>query len=262
VRRLFDHDRGYIFPTPDGHVVFALPFERDFTLVGTTDASFSGDPAAVTANAEEIAYLCATVNHHFRAVISPADVVWAFAGVRSLEDDGSKRPQDTARDYVLALEQERGAAPLLSIYGGKITTYRRLAEAALDRLAPFVGARPAWTKSSRLPGGDFDFDGIERLVGQIRRSWPFLAEAHARRLVHAYGTRASRILGSAKRLDDLGPRFGADLTASELRYLMEREWARTEEDVLWRRSKLGLRLSRAERERLAKFMADAAGRSG
>jgi glycerol-3-phosphate dehydrogenase len=220
VRRLFGHDRGYVFQTVDRRVVFVLPFERDFTLIGTTDGSFAGDPGAVAPSTDEINYLCAVVNDHFRAVISPADVVWAFAGVRSLHDDGAGLPQDTMRDYVLVLDQQPGKAPLLSVYGGKITTHRRLAEAVLDRLAPIFGARPAWTKQSRLPGGDFPVDGVARLVADARRRWPFLSEAHIRRLVQAYGTRISRILGPAKKLNDLGARLGADLTGAEVRYLM------------------------------------------
>jgi glycerol-3-phosphate dehydrogenase len=262
VRRLFGHDRGYVFQTVDRRVVFVLPFERDFTLIGTTDGSFAGDPSAVAPSADEINYLCAVVNDHFRAVISPADVVWAFAGVRSLHDDGASLAQDTMRDYVLVLDQQPGKAPLLSVYGGKITTHRRLAEAVLDRLALIFGARPAWTKQSRLPGGDFPVDGVARLVADARRRWPFLSEAHIRRLVQAYGTRISRILGPAKKLDDLGARLGADLTGAEVRYLMEHEWARTAEDVLWRRSKLGLRVSPEAHEQLAKFMADAIGSGG
>jgi glycerol-3-phosphate dehydrogenase len=259
VRRLFGHDRGYIFQTADHRVVFVLPFERDFTLIGTTDGGFSGDPGAVAPSAEEINYLCAVVNDHFRAVISPADVVWAFAGVRSLHDDGANMPQDTMRDYVLVLDEQPAKAALLTVYGGKITTYRRLAEAALERLAHVVGARPAWTKESRLPGGDLPVDGVARLVAEARRSWPFLSEAHIRRLVRAYGTRISRILGPAKQIDDLGARLGADLTGAEVRYLMDHEWARTADDVLWRRSKLGLRVSSEQHEQLAKFMANAIG---
>jgi glycerol-3-phosphate dehydrogenase len=259
VRRLFGHDRGYIFQTADGRVVFVLPYERDFTLIGTTDISFSGDPGAVAPSAEEINYLCAAANDHLRAVISPADVVWAFAGVRSLHDSGASRPQDAMRDYVLALDLQPAKAALLTVYGGKITTHRRLAEAALDCLAPVLGGRPAWTKTSRLPGGDIPVDGIARLIAEARRSWPFLGDAHIRRLVRAYGTRISRILGPAKQLDDLGARLGADLTGAEVRYLMDHEWARTADDVLWRRSKLGLRVSPVERERLAKFMVDAIG---
>jgi glycerol-3-phosphate dehydrogenase len=259
VRRLFDHDRGYIFQTADGRVVFALPFERDFTLVGTTDQSFSGDPAGIAATSEEVGYLCGVVNDHFRATMSPADVVWSFTGVRSLYDDGSTKPQDTPRDYVLALDQDAGRAPLLIVYGGKITTYRKLAEAALDRFAGLFGNRPAWTRRSRLPGGDLGVDAVERLIADTRVAWPFLSDAHARRLIRAYGTRVDRILGGARTLDDLGPSLGADLTGAEVRYLMAHEWAQTEDDVLWRRTKLGLRVTRAERQGLGRFMADAIG---
>jgi glycerol-3-phosphate dehydrogenase len=255
VPRLFDHDRGYIVQAPDRRFVFALPFESDFTLVGTTDRGFGGDPSGIKPDADEIAYLCDVVNQQFRTTISPGDVVWSFAGVRSLYDDGSNKAQDVSRDYVLSLDERDNEAPLLTVYGGKITTYRRLAEHALDRLAHIIAGGPAWTKESHLPGGEFPYDGIEALVAKTRKSRPFLGEQHARRLVRAYGTRVERILGPARRLEDLGPCLGADLTGAEVRYLMEREWAQTEEDVLWRRTKLGLRFSSDERERLAKFMA-------
>ena len=255
VRRLFEHDRGYIFQTVDGRVVFALPFERDFTLVGTTDRSFAGDPSEAAPAADEISYLCRVVNDHFRAGVSPADVIWSFAGVRPLNDDGSSKPQDTPRDYVLAFDHAGGKAPLLTVIGGKITTFRRLAEAALDALAPVLGTRPPWTAASRLPGGDFAVDGVEALVAETLASWPFLAEAQARRMINAYGTRVRRVLRHARTVDDLGPALGGDLTGAEVRYLMEQEWAQTEDDVLWRRSKLGLRFSREDRSRLGAFMA-------
>ncbi len=255
VPRLFDHDRGYFVQAPDKRFVFALPFEGDFTLVGTTDRSFTGDPSGIKPDADEIAYLCDVMNQQFRTTISPTDVVWSFSGVRSLYDDGSRKAQDVSRDYVLLLDERDGEAPLLTVCGGKITTYRRLAEHALDRVAHVVAGGPAWTKESHLPGGEFPYDGIDALVAKTRKSRPFLSEQHARRLVRAYGTRVERILGPARRLEDLGPCLGADLTAAEVRYLMEREWAQTEEDVLWRRTKLGLRFSSDERERLAKFMA-------
>jgi glycerol-3-phosphate dehydrogenase len=238
-------------------VVFALPFERDFTLVGTTDCHFAGDPATVAPSADEIAYLCRVVSDHFRVAATPADAVWSFAGVRSLYDDGSNKPQDTPRDYVLVFNDECGAAPLLTVYGGKITTYRRLAEATLDRLAPIFGTRPVWTDRTPLPGGDFGSFG--RLLAETRRKWTFLSEPQAERLVRAYGTRLDRVLGAAASLDDLGPLLGADLTAAEVHYLMAHEWAQTADDVLWRRSKLGLRGSRDARERLARFMADTIG---
>jgi glycerol-3-phosphate dehydrogenase len=255
VRRLFEHDRGYIFQTRDRRVVFALPFERDCTLIGTTDENFSGDPAAVKARAEEIAYLCDVINQYLRVTIAPGDVVWSFAGVRLLIDDGAKKARDVSRDYVLDLDGDAGEASLLTVYGGKITTYRRLAEDALDRLARVIGGGPAWTRRSHLPGGEFPHDALQALVTKTRQSRPFLTAAHARRLVRAYGTRVERVLGSARRLEDLGPCLGADLTGAEVRYLMEREWARTEDDVLWRRSKLGLRFSPEQRARLGAFMA-------
>jgi len=252
--RLFEHDRGYTFQTSDGRVVFALPYEGDFTLIGTTDQSFTGDPAEVTPTDDEIDYLCRAVGQYFRARVRPADVLWSFAGVRSLYDDGSKRAQDVTRDYVLGFDERAGVAPMLTIYGGKITTYRRLAEHALDRLAHLFDAGPAWTGKSPLPGGEFPHDGLETLVIATGRSRPFLDEGHVRRLVHAYGTRVERVLGAARRAEDLGPWLGANLTGAEVRYLMEREWAQTADDVLWRRSKLGLRFSGGQREVLARFM--------
>jgi glycerol-3-phosphate dehydrogenase len=255
VPRLFEHDRGYIFQTRDARVVFALPFERDFTLIGTTDRSFSGDPGRVCPDEEEIRYLCAVASEYFRATVDPSEVIWSFAGVRSLYDDSSKSSQDVSRDYALVLDASVGAAPLLTVYGGKITTYRRLAEEALQHLSPFLKIGPAWTTTSQLPGGDFPHDGFEALVTQTRKSRPFLTEPHLRRLLRAYGTRIDRLLGAARSLQDLGPCLGADLTTAEVRYLMEREWAQTAEDVLWRRSKLGLRFSPEERDRLASFMA-------
>jgi glycerol-3-phosphate dehydrogenase len=253
VPRLFEHDRAYVLQARDRRVVFALPFQGDFTLIGTTDQGFAGEPAAVAPSAGEVAYLRDVANQHFRARIAPADVVWSFAGVRSLHDDRAGRAQDVSRDYVLTLDERE--APLLTVYGGKITTYRRLAEQALDRLAHLFEAGSAWTRDSHLPGGEFPWDGIERLVAETRRARPFLSEAHAWRLVRAYGTRVDRVLGPARSLGELGPCLGADLTGAEVRYLMEREWAQTEDDVLWRRTKLGLRFSPDERERLAKFMA-------
>jgi glycerol-3-phosphate dehydrogenase len=262
VRRLFDHDRGYILQLWDRRIVFALPFEGDFTLVGTTDQGFDGDPGDVTASAEEIAYLCAAANQYFRTAIQPSDVIWSFAGVRALYDDGSGKVQDVSRDYVLALDAPNGAAPLLTIYGGKITTYRRLAEQALDRLSHIVVCGPAWTSGAALPGGELPYDGFDALVASTRRSRPFLAPEHARRLVCTYGTRVERVLGPARSLADLGPLLGADLTAAEVRYLMEREWAQTAADVLWRRTKLGLRFSPAEREALARFMTANVGGGG
>jgi glycerol-3-phosphate dehydrogenase len=259
VRRLFDHERAYILQAADGRVVFAIPFQRDFTLIGTTDLSFAGDPAAVTPTVEEIDYLCGVINAYFRATIGGTDVVWAFAGVRALHDDGAGRPQDIGRDYALVLDKGLGAAPLLIVYGGKLTTFRRLGEDALSRLSPFFPRSRPWTAKVPLPGGDFVYDGAATLIERTQRRWPFLTDDHARRLVGAYGTRVEHVLGAATRLDDLGMRFGADLTAAEVRYLMTKEWAQTADDVLWRRSKLGLRFAKAETAALERFMAQGAG---
>jgi glycerol-3-phosphate dehydrogenase len=259
VRRLFDHDRAFILQALDGRVVFAIPFERDFTLIGTTDRAFAGDPSTVLPTGEEIDYLCGVANEYFRTQIGAADVVWAFAGVRSLYDDGARKPQDVGRDYALVLDERAGQAPLLTVYGGKITTYRRLAEDTLARLAHFFRRTRPWTASSPLPGGDFIYDGIETLIERTRRTWKFLTADHALRLVRAYGTRVERVLGTATGLDDLGLRFGADLTAAEVRYLMAKEWALTAEDVLWRRSKLGLRFTEAQTAVLGRFMTSPGG---
>jgi glycerol-3-phosphate dehydrogenase len=259
VPRMFDHDRAYIFQAPDGRVVFALPFEGDFTMVGTTDREFAGDPGRIEASAEEIGYLCRVASDHFRTMVTAADVVWSFAGVRPLYGADDDKPQDTPRDYVLALDRVAGEAPLLTVYGGKITTYRRLAEEACAKLAPIFGTRPDWTKGAALPGGNFPVDGIEKLIAGLRASWPFLSDGHARRLARAYGTRARNILGSAQTVHDLGPDLGGDLSGAEVRYLMTHEWAQTADDVLWRRTKLGLRVSPDDRARLAAFMTNALG---
>ncbi|MEA3023578.1 MAG: glycerol-3-phosphate dehydrogenase, partial [Alphaproteobacteria bacterium] len=262
VRRLFDHGRAYILPTADGRFVFARPFGPDFTLIGTTDEDYAGDPAAPTLEAHEADYLCGVINGYFRQQIGPGDVIWSFAGIRALYDDQVRDAKDTTREYVLTLDQHFREAPLLTVYGGKITTYRRLAEAALAKLAPFFPAAPRWTAARPLPGGDFAAGRDEALVAETRRAWPFLAEPHARRLVSAYGTRVKLVLRGVTRAEDLGPRFGPDLTGAEIRYLMRHEWAETVDDVLWRRSKLGLYVSKEDRAGIERFMVDAVGRSG
>jgi len=257
VHRLYDHDRAYILQAADGRVVFAIPFERDFTLIGTTDQTFTGDPSTATPSGEEIDYLCRVLNEYFRTEIGAADVVWAFAGVRSLYDDRARKAQDVGRDYELILDKRYGEAPLLTVYGGKITTYRRLAEQVLGRLRHFFPHSRPWTAQSHLPGGDFVYDGIETLVERTLRGWPFLRTEHARRLVRAYGSRVERVLENISRSEDLGMCFGADLTAAEVRYLMRKEWALTADDVLWRRSKLGLRFSPEQTAALERFMSEA-----
>src|SRR4051812_46916172 len=248
VRQLYAHDRAYMFQNADGRIVFVIPYQDDFTLIGTTDRDYEGDPANVKATAEEIEYLCKSVSEYLAKPVTPTDVVWSYAGVRPLYDDGASEAKAATRDYVFELDTP-GGAPLLSIYGGKITTYRRLGEEALERLAPYLRsakAREGWTAKSPLPGGDLDVSAIAALTAELLRQYPFLNPAHAGRLAHAYGTRASKVLGNAKSFADLGQSFGATLTEREVSYLMANEWACTAEDIVWRRSKLGLRLSAAE----------------
>ncbi len=254
VRQLFDHGRGYIFQNSDGRIVFALPFADGFTLIGTTDRDFDGDVDAAAPNPDEIDYLCAAVSEYFRDKVVPADVVWAFAGVRSLYDDGSGRPEDISRDFHLALNEPRRAPPLLTVFGGKITTYRALAEAALARLAQHLNGSAPWTARAPLPGGDMPWDGVPSRVSDAERRWPFLAGSEVRRMVRAYGTRLDRVIGTAQDRDAMGPWFG-ELSAAEVRYLMQNEWAQEPDDVLWRRTKLGLHLDAAQRFELTGFMA-------
>lgn len=248
VPKLYAHDRAYMFQNGDGRIVFVIPYQDDFTLIGTTDRDYQGDPAKVKATSEEITYLCDSVSEYLAKPVRPEDVVWTYAGVRPLYDDGASEAKAATRDYVFELDTP-GGAPVLSIYGGKITTYRRLAEEALERLSPYLRsakAREGWTAKSPLPGGDLDVSAVAALTADLQRSYPFLSPGHANRLAHAYGTRASKILGTAKSLADLGASFGATLTESEVRHLMADEWACTAEDIVWRRSKLGLRLSASE----------------
>ena len=255
VRRRFEHQCGYLLQAADGRVVFALPFAEDFTLIGTTDENFVGDLKSPAPDLDEITYLCDAVNQYFRDKVTPDELVWSFSGVRGLYDDGADKPEDVTRDYELVLDGPFREAPLLTIYGGKITTHRKLAEAAMDRIGKFFEARPPWTAGSTLPGGDFPADGFYALVAETIGRWPFLSEPHARRLVRAYGRRVERILADAQSMEDLGPRFTGDLTGAEVRYLVENEWAQTTEDVLWRRSKLGLKATAEQRTAIGQFIA-------
>ncbi|HKM64665.1 MAG TPA: glycerol-3-phosphate dehydrogenase [Acidisphaera sp.] len=246
VPRLHDGDFAFILQNPDGRIDFVIPYEHDFSLVGTTDIPFDGDPGVVGISAEETAYLCDSVNRYLRRPISPADVIWSYSGVRPLFDDQASDAKAVTRDYVLDLERAPGTPPLLSVYGGKITTYRRLAEQALEKLLPALGrpVGPSWTATKPLPGGDFaDFDVYLR---EFCARHPALALDTARRLVRAYGTRAERFAGP-----DMGADLGGGLTEAEVDYLVAAEWARTPEDVLWRRSKLGLHVRPATASRLA-----------
>ena len=245
--------------------MFVIPYESDFTLIGTTDRDFHGSLQSVAASPEEVAYLCAAVGGYLQKPLSPSDVVWSYSGVRPLYDDGADDPQAATRDYAFEVDAPEAQAPLLSIFGGKITTYRRLAEAALARLTPYfpgIDRRAGWTARAPLPGGETPIDGIESLQADLCRKYPFLSAAHARRLVRSYGRRGEGILGSASSLGDLGRRFGTDLTEAEVRYLIDFEWARSAEDVVWRRSKLGLRMSPEQIGELEAFMRKARGAAG
>ena len=260
VPKLYDHAACYIFQNADKRVFFVIPYERDFTLIGTTDQDYLGDPSSVHASAEEIAYLCRAASAYLAVPVTPSMVVWTYSGVRPLYDEAGEpktkaaAAQAATRDYVLKLDAPDGVPPLLSVFGGKITTYRRLAEQALAQLAPHLpapnGQSAGWTGKTPLPGGGFPMQGFEAQLNAARNRYPFLAEAHLRRLLRAYGTRIAAVLGDATTMDDLGTVYGADLTEAELRYLVEAEWAREAPDVLWRRSKLGLRLSKAEAVRV------------
>jgi glycerol-3-phosphate dehydrogenase len=257
-RRLYDHDRCYFFQGRDGRIIFAIPYEQDFTLIGTTDADHRGSPGEVAISTEERDYLLAFANQYFAKAVTPQDVVWTYSGVRPLYNDGAKSATAATRDYVLSLDGGvigAAGAPLLHVFGGKITTYRRLAEAALAKLAPqFPGLKPVWTARVPLPGGDFALQDKARLAEDLRRAHPFLTPEWAARLVRAYGTEARAILGQATSPQALGRDFGATLTETEVRHLMVHEFARRAADVVWRRSKLGLRLSAAEIEALDSWM--------
>ena len=256
VRKLFEHPYAYFFQLADGRIFFAIPYERDFTLIGTTDRDqLPGDP--IKASDEEIAYLCEGANTYFKTAITPADVVWTYSGVRPLVDDGSGKPEAATRGYRLELSQAGQGAPLLSVYGGKITTYRHLAEEAVDLLAPRLPALSgkAWTRSAALPGGDFALDGLEALKAGLAADYGFLAAHDIDRIARAYGTRARAWLGEAQGWQALGRDFGGGLSAAEVDYLRQQEWAVSAEDVLWRRSKLGLRLDAGQQSALAEYLA-------
>ena len=250
VPRLYPEDHSYIFQNADNRIFFVIPYEQDFCLIGTTDLDYQGDPADVHASPEEIAYLCRGASDYLATPVTSDQVVWTYSGVRPLYDDGASKAQAATRDYTLELDAPDGGAAQLSIFGGKITTYRRLAEAALEKLAPHLpkptGLPAGWTGGHALPGGDFPTDGFEPALAALCARFPFLAEHTLRRLLRAYGTCVSEILGDATSAEALGPVVAADLTEAELRYLVRREWARTAADVVWRRSKLGLRIDRTE----------------
>lgn len=255
VRKKFDDPRAYFFQNKDGRIIFAIPYEEEFTLIGTTDRDYSDDPHNVTISEGEIDYLCAAASEYFADPVTRADIVWTYSAVRPLFDDGASKAQEATRDYVLKAEGGEGVAPLVNAFGGKITTYRRLAESMLEKIEGFLGKRgEPWTAKGTLPGGDFPATGYDAEVAKLKTSYPFLETRMARRLVRLYGTRARSLLGLAKSTADLGQDFGADLYEAEVRYLVENEWARTAEDILWRRTKRGLHFDREQAAQLEAFL--------
>lgn len=265
VPRQFDHDHAYIFQSPDGRIVFAIPYERDFTLIGTTDQEVTGDPRDARCEADEVAYLCEQASRYLARPIRPADVVWTYSGVRPLLDDASGDPSAVTRDYLL--EQDTQAAPLLTVWGGKITTFRQLAEDASNAICRQLvrrgEARGAWTRGASLPGGDLSewvrvqgrpAEDFSAFVLAVRQRHPWLPPELAQRLARAHGSRIAMVLGRAQRLADLGEEVVPGLHEAELRHLQRSEWARSADDVLWRRSKLGLHLTEAQRDAVAWWM--------
>lgn len=245
VPKLFDHGKSYFFQGEDGRIIFSIPYEEDFTLIGTTDMDHQGDPAHPTCTEAEQDYLCAFASDYFARAVTRDQIVWTYSGVRPLYNDGAKSAQAATRDYVLSLNAD--GPPILSVFGGKITTYRKLAEAAMAKVAPFLApTRGDWTAGVPLAGGDFPVEDVHRLVRELALRYPFLSPYTCRRLIRAYGTEARVLLGTATGAADLGRAFGAGLTEVEVRWLMAREYAQTAEDVVWRRSKLGLRMSAEE----------------
>ena len=253
VRKRFDHPHPYIFQSGDGRVLFAIPFEEEYTLLGTTDVEIEGDPGPVTITDEEVAYICSTANEYFEAPLSPRDVVWSYSGIRPLFDDQARNASEVTRDYVLHLD--RGSAPLLSVYGGKITTCRKLAEQAVDLLAEPLGFETrAWTRDVPLPGGDIPDADIGGFATRCAERYPWLPEPLLHHYVRHYGTGIHGLLAGCGSVDDLGEHFGAGLYAVEVRHLVEHEWARTPEDILWRRTKKGLRMPEDGVRRLLAFL--------
>ncbi len=239
-QKLFDHDKGYFFQGEDGRIIFAIPYENNFTLIGTTDADHKDVFEQPVCTEEEADYLCAFASEYFDTPISREDIVWSYSGVRPLYDDGSNSATAATRDYVLKIDGT-GGVPVLNVFGGKISTYRKLAEQALEKISVFFPqATGNWTADVSLPGGDFPVDNVSLLISQLKTDYPFLDRAWAGRLIRTYGTEASAILGDAKKVADLGKQFGATLTEKEVSWSMEQEYSQSAEDVVWRRTKLGL----------------------
>lgn len=245
VPKIHDHDRAYIFQNADNRIIFALPYEQDFTLIGTTDQDYQGDPSDVKITASEIAYICSSASAYFEKPIDANNIVWSYSGVRPLYDDGATEAQEATRDYVLRVDGDD--LPMINIFGGKITTYRKLSESMMEKIAALIGTRlDAWTEGSHLPGGDFEVSDFNSLVTKLEFEFEFLDSTLATRLIRSYGTNAWTIMKGASDLKDMGHDFGGTLFQREIEYLMKYEWAECAEDVVWRRTKLGIRLSKME----------------
>jgi len=259
VPRLFTHEHAYLFQSPDKRIIFGIPYEDDFTLIGTTDVEIKGTPEAAHVDESEVNYLCEHASRYFKQTVSPGDVKWCYFGVRPLLDGEGGNVSALTRDYVL--EPDTAAAPLLTVWGGKITTYRKLAEEAATHVSGLLGdSRPAWSEGAYLPGGDLsawigaaqrpDVD-FGRFLSELQRRHAWLPAALARRIAHAYGSRVDRMLQQARSLRDLGAEVAPGLHEAELHHMRHDEWARNAEDVLWRRSKLGLHYSTEQRRAVA-----------
>jgi glycerol-3-phosphate dehydrogenase len=254
VPRLFEGEHAYILQHSDRRVIFVIPYEQDFSLIGTTEVSFDGNPATARMTEAESAYLCEAVNRYLAKAVRPENAVWTYSGVRPLYEDASKTASAVTRDYVFDIDAEESQAPILSIFGGKITTYRKLAEHALERLQPLLGfPQHAWTGRSVLPGGDLPGADFEQFLAEFTAARPWLSAALAQRYARAYGTRVERFVGGAD-LGALGEHLGDGVYEAEVDYLIRDEWARSAEDILWRRSKLGLHISDETRDRLSGWL--------
>ena len=251
--KLYDEDHAFILQNEDGRIVFVIPYEDDFSLIGTTDVEVDEDPSSVKISDEETDYLIEVINSHYKKSIQRSDVIHSYAGVRPLMDDESSSAQEITRDYTLELNNDAGKAPLLSIFGGKITTYRTLSEDAVNKIADFfpsIGS--SWTKNTVLPGGNFS--NHAHLLKKFQQQYSSLPVELLRRYVRSYGTLTHTILNGCDTTEDLGTHFGSGLYEQEVRYLIEQEWAMTSDDILWRRTKLGLRLNTEQKQELSEFM--------
>jgi len=253
VPKLHDQPEAYMLQNADQRIVFVIPFEEDFSLIGTTDVEYNGDAAEVKISEDEIQYLLNITNDYFKKKIVKADIVTTYSGVRPLLDDESVNAQAVTRDYTLELEDDNGTAPILSIFGGKITTYRKLAEAAVDKLSPyFTGISGKWTANSPLPGGNFS--DITSFTAEVAEAFPWLPKPLRTRLIRSYGTRIYALLHKVASMDALGENFGADLYEHEVNFLIAHEWAINLDDVIWRRTKRGLYLTEQQVSELQQYL--------